>query len=63
MRRRTKKDEALRYALALIRTAERYCDGYMVRSTFDRHMRHLWDIVEARGLRASVINIVDPLTR
>ena len=59
--RQTRANVALRYALALIRTTDRYLAGYMARATWDRHMKHLWACVEARGLRAEVVRLVDPL--
>ena len=61
--RRPRHIEAARYARALRATTDRYLGGFMARATWGRHMRHLWDQIDACGLGDRVRRLVDPLTQ
>lgn len=50
----TPDPQALRYAIALSDTTQRYLKGLMVKSTWKTHTQHLWASVYAAGLTHEV---------
>lgn len=61
-RKLTRTEWAAKFAAGLEDTARRYSMGLMSHATWRTHMRSLWDIVDARGLRTEVCTIlgIDP---
>ena len=51
---------AERYATALLETTARYHRRCLSHATWKSHMRALWNVVEAKGLTAEVLTLVDP---
>lgn len=55
------RDEQIRrFAVALTDTSTRYRGGFMSHPTWKSHMASLWGQVMAAGLRADVMDQVDP---